>query len=110
MVFDLPTARRLLGVEGYSAVDVLTARGALEPERLAGLDAGRLEVVDPGRAVRDDSAGVSAFLDAVAGILQGFGILALVVGSFLIFNTLSMLAALRTREFGLLRVVGTTPR
>lgn len=32
------------------------------------------------------------------------------VGSFLIFNTLSMLAALRTREFGLLRVVGATPR
>jgi putative ABC transport system permease protein len=110
VVFDLATARRLLGVEGYSSVDVLAARGALTPERLAGLDAGRLEVVHPGRAVQDDSAGVGAFLDTVAGILRGFGILALVVGSFLIFNTLSMLAALRTREFGLLRVVGATPR
>jgi putative ABC transport system permease protein len=110
VVFDLATARQLLGVEGYSSVDVEAARGALTPERLAGLDAGRLEVVDPGRAVQDDSAGVGAFLDTVAGILRGFGILALVVGSFLIFNTLSMLAALRTREFGLLRVVGATPR
>jgi putative ABC transport system permease protein len=110
VLFDLPTARRLLGVEGYNSVDVLAARGALTPERLAGLGAGRLEAVDPGRVVQDDSAGVSSFLDTVAGILRGFGVLALVVGSFLIFNTLSMLAALRTREFGLLRVVGATPR
>jgi putative ABC transport system permease protein len=110
VVFDLATARRLLGVEGYSSVDVLAARGALTPERLAGLEGGRLELVPPGRAVQDDSAGVGAFLDTVAGILRGFGMLALVVGSFLIFNTLSMLAALRTREFGLLRVVGATPR
>jgi putative ABC transport system permease protein len=109
VVLDLATARRLLGVQGYSSVDVLAARGALTSERLAGLDAGRLELVPPGRAVQDDSAGVDAFLDTVAGILRGFGILALVVGSFLIFNTLSMLAALRTREFGLLRVVGATP-
>jgi putative ABC transport system permease protein len=110
VVFDLATARRLLGVEGYSSVDVLAAPGALTPERLTGLEDGRLELVPPGRAVQDESAGVSAFLDTVAGILRGFGILALVVGSFLIFNTLSMLAALRTREFGLLRVVGATPR
>jgi putative ABC transport system permease protein len=110
VVFDLATARRLLGVDGYSSVDVLAARGALTPERLAGLGGGRLELVPPGRAVRDDSAGVSAFLDTVAAILRGFGILALAVGSFLVFNTLSMLAALRTREFGLLRVVGATPR
>jgi putative ABC transport system permease protein len=110
VVFDLATARRLLGVEGYSSVDVLAAPGALVPERLPGLEGGRLELVPPGRAVQDDSAGVGAFLDTVAGILRGFGILALVVGSFLIFNTLSMLAALRTREFGLLRVVGATPQ
>jgi FtsX-like permease family protein len=80
------------------------------PGRLRRLEGGRLELVAPGRAVQDDSAGVGAFLDTVAGILRGFGILALVVGSFLIFNTLSMLAALRIREFGLLRVVGATPR
>ena len=53
---------------------------------------------------------MSDFLETVAGVLRGFGVLALAVGSFLIFNTLSMLAALRAREFGLLRVVGVTPR
>jgi putative ABC transport system permease protein len=110
-VLDLATARRLLGVPGYSAADVLADPEALTPARLAGLAAaGRVEVVDPRRAVQDDSAGVSGFLAAVAGTLRGFGALALAVGSFLIFNTLSMLAALRTREFGLLRVVGATPR
>jgi putative ABC transport system permease protein len=112
-VFDLATARKLLGVPGYSLVDVLArpGPGALTPARLAGLGAARpVELVDPERAVRDDSAGVSGFLATMAGILRGFGALALAVGSFLVFNTLSMLAALRTREFGLLRVVGATPR
>jgi putative ABC transport system permease protein len=110
VVLDLATARELLGVAGWSSVDVLAAPGALTPARLAGLGAGRVESVDPRRAARDDSAGVAGFLEAVAGILRGFGGLALAVGSFLIFNTLSMLAALRTRELGLLRVVGATPR
>jgi len=110
VVLDLATARELLGVTGYSAVDVLATPDALAAGRLAGLGADRVESVDPRRAVRDDSAGVSSFLQTVAGILRGFGALALVVGSFLIFNTLSMLAALRTRELGLLRVVGATPR
>ena len=110
VVFDLATARKLLGVAGYSSVDVLAAPDAPPPGSLAGLVADRLEVVDPRRAVQDDSAGVSDFLGTVAGVLRGFGVVALAVGSFLIFNTLSMLAALRAREFGLLRVVGVTPR
>ncbi|HEX2373714.1 MAG TPA: FtsX-like permease family protein [Actinomycetota bacterium] len=110
VVFDLATARRLLGVPGYSSVDVLTEPGVPATALLAGAAADRLEVVDPRRAVQDDSAGVSDFLGAAAGILRGFGVLALAVGSFLIFNTLSMLAVLRAREFGLLRVVGATPR
>jgi putative ABC transport system permease protein len=110
LVLDLAAARELLGVPGYSSVDVLAAPGSLTPARLADLGAGRVEAVDPRRAVRDDSAGVSGFLQTVAGILRGFGALALAVGSFLIFNTLSMLAALRSRELGLLRAVGATPR
>ena len=110
VVFDLATARKLLGVAGYSSVDVLAAPDALTPGPLASLVADRLEVVDPRRGVQDDSAGVSDVLVTVAGALRWFGVLALAVGSFLIFNTLSMLAALRAREFGLLRVVGVTPR
>ncbi len=110
VVFDLATARKLLGVAGYSSVDVLAAPGVLTPGPLASVVADRVEVVDPRRAVQDDSAGVSDFLGTMAGVLRGFGVLALAVGSFLIFNTLSMLAALRAREFGLLRVVGVTPR
>ena len=109
VVFDLATARKLLGVPGYSSVDVLAAPGVPPPGPLASLVTDQVEV-DPRRAVQDDSAGVSDFLGTVAGVLRGFGVLALAVGSFLIFNTLSMLAALRAREFGLLRVVGATPR
>ena len=70
VVFDPATARRLLGVPGYSSVDVLAAPGVLTLGRLASLVIDQVEVVDPRRAVQDDSAGVSDFLGTVAGVLR----------------------------------------
>ena len=95
---------------GCSSVDGAAAPGVPDARAAGQLVTDQVEVVDPRRAVKDDSAGASDFLGTIAGVLRGFGVLALAVGSFLIFNTLSMLAALRAREFGLLRVVGATPR
>ena len=39
-----------------------------------------------------------------------FGLVAMVVGAFLVGNTLAMTVGERTREFGLLRAAGTTSR
>ncbi len=39
-----------------------------------------------------------------------FGLVALVVGTFLVANTLAMMLGERTREMGLLRAAGTTSR
>jgi putative ABC transport system permease protein len=45
-----------------------------------------------------------------AGIAFLFGLVSLVVGGFLVTNTLAMSATERTREIGLLRAAGTTTR
>jgi len=42
----------------------------------------------------------------VGGILTAFGVIALVVGSFIIYNTFSIIVAQRTRELALLRALG----
>jgi putative ABC transport system permease protein len=47
---------------------------------------------------------------AFTGVAFLFGIVALVVGAFLVGNTLAMTVGERTRELGLLRAAGTTSR
>ncbi|MFH9350401.1 ABC transporter permease [Kitasatospora sp. NPDC017646] len=51
---------------------------------------------------------ISSFLSVVTTALLGFAGLAVLVGTFLILNTFSMLVAQRTRELGLLRALGAS--
>src|SRR5664279_558465 len=55
---------------------------------------------------RADSDGVASALSFVNYILLGFGLLALLVGTFIIYNTFSMIVAQRQRELALLRAIG----
>ena len=58
----------------------------------------------------DNSADVSETLGFVTYILLGFGIVALLVGTFIIYNTFSMIVAQRQRELALLRAIGADRR
>ena len=49
-------------------------------------------------------------LSFVQYFLVAFGLIALLVGTFIIANTFSMIVAQRLREFALLRALGTSPR
>ena len=55
-----------------------------------------------------DKKGVSEFVDFIRYALLGFGGIALFVGAFVIFNTLSITVAQRTRELATLRTLGAT--
>jgi putative ABC transport system permease protein len=111
-VFTIPEARRLLHIRGYTAIQV-AAKGGLSQDELAG----RLQRLVPSAEVKTaqeqadaDKKGISGFLTFIRGFLLGFGGIALFVGAFVIFNTLSITVAQRTRELATLRTLGATRR
>ncbi len=76
----------------------------------AALDGGGLEVLT-GDELREREAGEAGSLADGLGIgLQIFAYLALVIGALIIFNTFTTVVAQRTREFALLRAIGTSAR
>ena len=54
--------------------------------------------------------GLKMFIGIIKTVLLVFGVVAVLVGAFTIFNTLSITVAQRSREFGLLRMVGAARR
>jgi putative ABC transport system permease protein len=109
MAFEEATAQRLLGIPGrVTAVDLVAAPGVPAADL-----AGRVRAAVPGVTVID---GQAANADARArraaeaatlrNALLGFAAIALLVGTFVIANTFSMLVGQRTRELALLRAVG----
>jgi putative ABC transport system permease protein len=58
----------------------------------------------------DAAARLAAAQTSFVGLAFLFGLIALIVGAFLVGNTLAMTVAERTRELGLLRAAGTTSR
>src|SRR5262249_58647167 len=58
----------------------------------------------------EDAQGGGGFVKIIRYALLGFGGLALFVGAFVIFNTLSISVAQRTREFATMRTLGASRR
>jgi putative ABC transport system permease protein len=97
----------------YTALD-LAARPGVSEQALTARVAHALPAglqAKTGTQVRDDDAqGVASALSFVTYILLGFGIVALLVGTFIIYNTFSMIVAQRQRELALLRAIGAERR
>ncbi|MFC0316425.1 ABC transporter permease [Gordonia phosphorivorans] len=65
--------------------------------------------VRTGEQVREDQkASVATFLNIFRYILLAFAAIGLVVGTFIIYNTFSMIVAQRNRELALLRAIGAS--
>ncbi|MBA4506393.1 FtsX-like permease family protein [Corynebacterium sanguinis] len=90
-----------------SAVEGTTAQQLVDDLRNAHpklkIDTGEVLAEEATKQIRDALSFVSYFLIA-------FGLVGLLVGTFLIANTFSMIVAQRTKEFALLRALGASRR
>ncbi len=110
VIVPLRTAQRLLGEDGVSRVDIVVGEGATPLEVTQALEvaltsepyvlSSPAELAASLRVSTADFRSTTALIAAVA----------LFVGAFLIFNTLSMTVTERIRELGLLRAAGATSR
>jgi putative ABC transport system permease protein len=111
-VFDVPTAQALLEKRGQYDTILASARDGVSDDELVN----DLKPVVPsfaqvrtGQAQADkDSKDVQDSTKFVQYFLLGFGFIALGVGAFVIFNTLSITLAQRIRELATLRTLGAS--
>jgi putative ABC transport system permease protein len=113
-VFDIPTAQELFDKEGQLDGISVAAREGVSPDQL--VEEIR-PILPPEAQVQTAEAQAQADAQEVTeglGILQqfllAFGAVALFVGAFVIFNTLSITVAQRSREFATMRTIGASRR
>jgi putative ABC transport system permease protein len=113
-IFDTPTAQAFLAKSGRFDEILVAANEGVSPERLVRairpiLPRGA-EVATGEAEVRSQAKGTNEDIATVRKFMLAFGGLALFVGGFVIFNTLSTTVAQRTRELATLRTLGASRR
>jgi putative ABC transport system permease protein len=113
-VFTVPTAQRLLGKPGQFDQISLAAKPGVSDAQLA---RGVRPLLPPTARVQTgderaqaDAKDTKTFVKYIRYFLLAFAALALFVGAFVIFNTLSITVAQRAREFATLRTLGASRR
>ena len=112
-LFDVETARSVLGKTGYDAVAVAAKDGVGEQRLLDAISVtlpDSAEVKTGAEQAKADGEGVGEFVSFIRYFLLAFGGIALFVGAFVIFNTLSITVAQRTKELATLRTLGASRR
>ena len=113
-IFDVSTAQGLFDREGeFDAISVAGADGTTVEQLISTIQ----PVLPADAQVRSGAAEAAEDQDEIGEItsffryfLLAFAGIALFVGSFVIFNTLSITVAQRTREFATLRTLGASRR
>jgi putative ABC transport system permease protein len=112
-VFDVATAQALHDKDGFDAIDVAATEGVSPSELVRAIRPllpSSVRVLTAEAQAEQDGAGVDEFVSIIRYFLLGFGGIALFVGAFVIFNTLSITVAQRTRELATLRMLGASRR
>lgn len=118
VMWTAAAAQRLVGQEGrYTAIAVLADDGVSQ-RRLAGgiraaLDRAGVDDVEVVTGADATAETQSRFKDQLAPFttfLLAFALVALFVGTFVIYNSFSIIVAQRTREMALLRAIGARRR
>ncbi|MFP3907654.1 MAG: ABC transporter permease, partial [Acidimicrobiales bacterium] len=107
-------AQELLASPGrVNQVQVVAADGISEEEvrdRVATIVPDGLEVVTGAGIVAEEQGEIRELISFFGTFMLTFAIVALFVGSFIIYNTFSILVAQRNREMALLRALGASRR
>ncbi len=111
-VWDVKTAQSLLHREGrFDGISVAAKKGTSRTQlvhAIAPLLPQDVEVKDARKQADEDASNLNDGMAKIRMMLLAFGGIALLVGAFVIFNTLSITVAQRTREFATLRTLGAT--
>jgi len=109
---DLPIAQRLFNKQGlYDQIDVSSRAGVSSQQlvrAIAPVLPAATQVKTRAEQVQARANDVAQAFSILRIVLLAFGGIALFVGSFVIFNTLSVTVAQRTREFATLRTIGAS--
>jgi putative ABC transport system permease protein len=112
--FDLVSAQRIFAKEGaYDSISVAAKSGTAEAQlvrEIRPLLPASAQVKTAAQQAQSDSQQIQQGLSFLTYFLLAFAGIALFVGSFVIFNTLSITVAQRTREFATLRTLGALRR
>ena len=113
-VFDVTTAQKLFRLEGrYMTIAVAAKRGIPASKLVSDLRSlvpANAQVCTGAAEAAKAEHDVAGFVKYIRYFLVGFGLVALFVGGFVIFNTLSITVAQRTRELATLRTLGASRR
>jgi putative ABC transport system permease protein len=112
-IFDVPTERAILDQPGFDEISV-AAKPGVSPTRVVGeirpLLPSTVQVKTSRVQTRDYATATVKGTSLLADILLVFAGVALFVGGFVIFNTISITVAQRTRELATLRTIGASRR
>jgi putative ABC transport system permease protein len=111
-ILILPEAQRVIGLPGhFDQLDVAAAPGVSPTQlrdRIRAVLPPTVQVRTGAQQAAKDTSDLEHNLSFLRTFLLVFAYVALVVGAFIIFNTISITVAQRTREFGLLRTLGSS--
>jgi putative ABC transport system permease protein len=108
IIMPIGTAQRIFAETGASRVDVVVGEGATPAEVATALDVALTTEPYVLSSPRDLAASLRVSTADFRSTTALIAAVALFVGAFLIFNTLSMTVTERVRELGLLRAAGAT--
>ncbi len=113
-LFTEPAAQELVAKpDRFDAVQAVAEEGVTEQElrdRIAAEVPAGIEVLTGQQITEEDQDDIQQFVSFISSFFLVFAVIALFVGTFIIYNTFSILVAQRTREMALLRAVGASRR
>jgi putative ABC transport system permease protein len=113
-VFTVHEAQRLLGKEGRVDLIFVASRPGVSESSVVGQIKPILppsaQVLTATEQAEENSKDVNSFLNIIRYFLLAFAGIAVMVGAFVTFNTISITVAQRIREFATLRSLGASRR